>query len=100
MSTPNPPPTRRRFLLGTAGACAAMGAGIGAWQLLPSKPSYGSWTLSRRTSFALGSAVAMSVWHRDSASGEAALDAAFAELEHVEYVVILYRSDSQISRLN
>jgi thiamine biosynthesis lipoprotein len=42
----------------------------------------------------------MSVWHRDSPSGEAALDAAFAELEHVENVMSLYRPDSQISRLN
>jgi thiamine biosynthesis lipoprotein len=42
----------------------------------------------------------MSVWHRDAASGEAALDAAFAELEQVENVMSLYRPDSQISRLN
>jgi thiamine biosynthesis lipoprotein len=99
MNSPaTPAPTRRRFLLGTAGACAAVGTGV--WQFLPSRPSSGKWELVRRTSFALGSAVAMSVWHRDSASGEAALDAAFAELEQVENVMSLYRPDSQISRLN
>jgi thiamine biosynthesis lipoprotein len=100
MSSQTQKPTRRRFLMGTAGACAAVGAGIGAWQFLPSKPSSGNWILSSRTSFALGSAVAMSVWHRDSDSGEAALDAAFAELEQVENVMSLYRPDSQVSRLN
>jgi thiamine biosynthesis lipoprotein len=98
MNSPTPPPTRRRFLLGTAGACAAVGAGV--WQFPPSKPASGKWDLTRRTSFALGSAVAISVWHRDAASGEAALDAAFAELEQVENIMSLYRPDSQISRLN
>src|SRR5688572_24125106 len=78
-SCDNMHPSRRRFLLGTAGACAALGTG--AWQFLPSRPPSGKWELVRRTSYALGSAVAMSVWHRDPASGEAALDAAFAELE-------------------
>lgn len=91
-------PNRRRFLLGTAGACAALGA-VG-WRLL--RPSLESkrWTLVQRTSHALGAAVTMSVWHRDEASGEAALDSAFAELELVENVMSLYRADSQISRLN
>lgn len=98
MSSHTPPPIRRRFLLGTAGACAALGTG--AWQFLPPRPASGKWELTRRTSFALGTAVAMSVWHRDAASGEAALDAAFAELEQVENVMSLYRPDSQISRLN
>jgi thiamine biosynthesis lipoprotein len=89
-------PTRRRFLLGGAGACAALGTG--AWAFL--QASSEKLRLVRRTSHALGSAVSMSVWHMDQALAEAALDAAFAELELVENVMSLYRPESQISRLN
>ncbi len=42
----------------------------------------------------------MTVLHRDRAAGELALDAAFAELERVENVMSLYRTESEISRLN
>ena len=42
----------------------------------------------------------MSVGHRDAASGEAALDAGFAELEQVENVMSIYRPESQLSILN
>ncbi|MFN0077274.1 MAG: FAD:protein FMN transferase [Prosthecobacter sp.] len=93
----HPPPAslnRRRFLMGTAGACAALGTGGWLW----SQPR--SWQVFRQTSHALGSAVTLSVWHRDAALAEAALDAAFAELELVESVMSIYRPESQLSRLN
>src|SRR6185295_16602993 len=90
--------SRRRFLMSTGGACAALGAG--GWRLLSSGGGEWKGILVERTSNALGAAVKMSVWHRDKGSGEAALDAAFAELERVESVMSLYRAESQISRLN
>jgi FAD:protein FMN transferase len=40
------------------------------------------------------------VWHRDRERSEAALDAAFRELEVVEEVMSLYRPSSQVSHLN
>lgn len=91
-------PNRRRFLLGTASACAALGTG--AWHFLHTNKGAGAWQLVQRTSRALGSAVTISVWHRDRASAEAALDAAFAELELIESVMSIYRPESQLSRLN
>ncbi|OAI56387.1 hypothetical protein AYO49_00880 [Verrucomicrobiaceae bacterium SCGC AG-212-N21] len=80
--------------MGTAGACAALGAG--AWKFL--KPPQGGFL--QRTSHALGSDVTMTVWHPDHAAGEAALDAAFAELDCIEDVMSLYRPESQLCRLN
>ncbi len=91
-------PNRRRFLLGTTGACAALAAG--GWRYLRPSSGSGEWVLVRRTSHALGAAVTLSAWHHDRAAGEAALDAAFAELELVESVMSLYRPGSQLSRLN
>ncbi len=88
------PSSRRRFLMGTAGACAALGAG--AWSLESARRG----ELYRRTSHALGSAVTLTVWHRDRSVAEAALEAAFQELELVERVMSLYSPDSQLCRLN
>jgi len=42
----------------------------------------------------------MTAVHTDESAANAALDAAFAELERIESVMSLYRSESQISRLN
>jgi thiamine biosynthesis lipoprotein len=80
--------------MGTAGACAALGAG--AWKFL--KPLQGGFL--QRTSHALGSDVTMTVWHPDRAEGKEALDAAFAELHRIEDVMSLYRPESQLCRLN
>jgi thiamine biosynthesis lipoprotein len=85
---------RRRFLVGTAGACAALGAG--AWKLRKTSRE----DFIRRTSHALGSDVTMTAWHPDHGVGEAALDAAFAELDRIENVMSLYRPESQLCRLN
>lgn len=59
----------------------------------------GSWVHTRISS-ALGAAVTMTVLHADEDIANAALDAAFAELESIECVMSLYRPESQISRLN
>ena len=55
---------------------------------------------SKRTAKALGSAVAITVFHTSRKRGEAALDAAFAELENIESLLSIYRADSQVSELN
>jgi len=94
MNANAPSLNRRRFLMGTAGACAALGTG--GWLWSRDRP----WLIFRRTSYALGSSITMSVWHRDEEAAEAALDAAFAELELVESVMSIYRTESQLSRLN
>jgi thiamine biosynthesis lipoprotein len=92
MSRSSPfPSTRRRFLTLAAGACGAMFLGF---------KSHLSLRKVSRESKALGTHVTMTVLHADESVGQAALDAAFAELERVENVMSLYRSESQISRLN
>lgn len=53
-----------------------------------------------RTAKALGSAVSITVYHETRQRGEAALDAAFGELERVEALLSIYRLDSEVSRLN
>ncbi len=87
---------RRRFLLGSASAAAALGAGA---SMAGSSPA-ARWHLASRKSQALGSAVTISAWHQEASAAESALDAAFAELDLVESVMSLYRPDSQVSRLN
>ena len=42
----------------------------------------------------------MTALHNDESRAHAALDAAFAELDHVENVMSIYRAESQLSRLN
>jgi len=53
-----------------------------------------------RTSWALGSEATITVLHHDASVGEAAIDAAFDELERIEDVMSLYRANSQLSCLN
>lgn len=53
-----------------------------------------------QSSKALGATVTMTVLHAVESAANAALDAAFAELERIESVMSLYRPESQISRLN
>jgi thiamine biosynthesis lipoprotein len=56
--------------------------------------------VSKRSSYALGTEISMLVLHEDEEVARKALDAAFGELETVETVMSIYRSESQISRLN
>ena len=86
----NPLP-RRNFLwaLGATGlsleALAAKGAAL---------------VRAQKTAKALGSAVSITVYHKSDAQAQAALRAAFAELERVEALLSIYRPDSEVSRLN
>ena len=85
--------TRRWFLLalGTAGSGALAGKFLaGARGLREFK----------RKAHALGSSVSMQVFAKSSQDAEQALDAAFGEIELVGQVMSIYRTDSQISRLN
>jgi thiamine biosynthesis lipoprotein len=58
------------------------------------------WLTVQRTTRALGTDVSITAMHRDAAAAERAITAAFAELEHVESLMSLYRPQSQLSRLN
>lgn len=85
------PQSRRRFFTLAAGACGALmtqcsrAAGLRQFSL---------------QSKALGATVTMTLLHSDESVASAALDAAFAALEHIENLMSLYREESQISRLN
>ncbi len=90
---------RRRFLLCSSAVLAGLGVGlIRTWNSTAGKSQ--EWQTFSRSSNALGSTVSMTVLHCDKAEAEAALDAAFAELELIESVMSLYRPDSQVCRLN
>ena len=85
---------RRRFLCLSLGSAATLAFG-------------GTWLAQGRTlqhrerrASALGANVEMRVLHSDPAVAEAALDAAFAELEAIEAVMSLYRPESQLCQLN
>jgi thiamine biosynthesis lipoprotein len=54
----------------------------------------------RRTARALGATVTMTVLHESPEVAYRAIDAAFAELDRIEDVMSLYRTDSQLCRLN
>lgn len=84
-------PSRRRLFALAAGTC-------GAWMTNCSRQS-GVRKFSQSLK-ALGATVTMTVLHADEDVANAALDAAFAELERIESVMSLYRPESQISRLN
>lgn len=88
---PNFKPNRRRFFALAAGACGALMTGCSR--------QAGLQRVSRQSK-ALGATVTMTVLHADESAANAALAAAFAELERIESVMSLYRPASQISRLN
>ncbi|MHC4993647.1 MAG: FAD:protein FMN transferase [Planctomycetota bacterium] len=87
---------RRAFLCATASVAAVLGS-VGRRGRAAGAPD-----LRRvsRTDHALGSAVTLTALHHDESAARAALDAAFDELERVEDLMSVYRSDSQLGRLN
>ncbi|MCZ7646839.1 MAG: FAD:protein FMN transferase [Planctomycetota bacterium] len=101
-------PTRRHFLLVTAGASGLAGLALGDWLRETSggmpraeeRPAENGLFAARRNSLALGCEVSMLALHRRAGAAAAALDAAFDELERVERVMSIYRPESQLSRLN
>ena len=99
--------SRRKFLLLAmgAGGVAAFGLAAELTRKTSAAAVESATTLAdlktfTRTSWALGSDVALTVLHADEATAQRALDAAFVELNQVEDVLSVYRVNSQISRLN
>lgn len=88
-------PNRRRFLLVSAGGLGAAALGAAASRTLLAE----LYTV-RRTTFALGTQVAITARHRTTAKANAAIEAAFAELRLVERLMSIYQPDSQLSQLN
>ncbi|MEX2215727.1 MAG: FAD:protein FMN transferase [Phycisphaeraceae bacterium] len=96
---------RRRMLrvsLGGLGALGLAGAGLAGWATLPRRGREAEGTLQtvRQSSRALGTDVSITVLHADVAQAERAIAAAFAELDHVEDLMSIYRPHSQLSQLN
>ncbi|MBC8355847.1 MAG: FAD:protein FMN transferase [Planctomycetes bacterium] len=95
--------SRRRFVCFMAGVGTSAGVvaalRLGREQDTSSTSSREVHRLSR-TSWALGSDVSITLLHHDRAAGEAAIDAAFNEIEVIEEVMSIYRAHSQLSRLN
>jgi len=93
---------RRQFLwmaLG-AGGLTALGMQRFLGRTLPGPAKVEGLVAAKRTSHALGAEVSMVVLHSSAARAQAALDAAFGELETVEELMSIYRPHSQLCRLN
>ena len=104
---------RRQFLATSIGTGAAAGvAALGLWAWIgrggrgavpPNvKDGLRSAGLSvvQRKSWALGSDVSIIALHANRQTALQAIDAALAELEHIERVMSIYRPESQLCRLN
>jgi thiamine biosynthesis lipoprotein len=87
---------RRKFILCLAGTAAA---GLTGWQL-SGKSRTGPLVKVSRKGFALGTQVSLTTFHTDARQAEAAIEAAFKELDLVEDIMSLYRPESQLSQLN
>ncbi len=83
--------SRRRFLVFLGGAGA-----MGAWWAGRREALHAA----RRTSWALGSDVRVTVLSEDPLAAEDAAAAAVAEIETVDRVMSIYRPDSEVRRLN
>ena len=94
------PVNRRKFLMMSLGSAAALALGQAACKRWGTTALPMIQSAVTRPSRALGSDVSMTVLGASTAQAEAALDAAFAELETVEQVMSLYRQDSRLCRLN
>ena len=87
---------RRTFILCLAGTAAAGLAGL----KLGGPRNAARMVKFTRKGFALGTQVSLTVFHPDEQEANAALDAAFAELDRVENIMSLYRPESELCRLN
>ncbi len=95
---------RRKFILCLFGAAAVGGIG---WGLKKGRNVSGAifkqprdLVKISRTRQALGTKVAITAFHQDARSVDAALNSAFAAIEQVEELMSLYRLESQITQLN
>jgi len=87
---------RRRFLFASGSLAAAAACGYFA----PSKSNALPLREVRIASHALGSEMSILALHADEAIARKAIMAAFEDVEQIESVMSIYRSGSQISRLN
>lgn len=87
---------RRKFILCLTGTAAAglVGLKVGSRALGTGMAKHS------RTGYALGTEVTLTVFHPDRKEAEAALSAAFKEIDRVEDVLSLYRESSQLCQLN
>ena len=83
--------SRRRFLILLGGAGA-----VGAWWAGRKAAPH----VARRTSWALGSNVRVTVLSEDPRGAEESATAALAEIEMVDRVMSIFRPDSEVHRLN
>lgn len=92
---------RRKFITCLAGTAAL---GWTAWKLggphANGFASPGDLVKIKRSTRALGTSVTLTLYHHDQTEAEAAIAAAFLEIDRVEGLMSLYRPDSQICRLN
>lgn len=84
-------PTRREFLAIGSGVFVALSLPLALRRRLP---------LVRRSVPLMGTIAEVQVAHRDAYLAEAAIDAAFAELQRVERMMTRFRPDSDIGRVN
>lgn len=105
------PMKRRRFLCGLGAVGTVAGLSASGWlanlmdPTATEHPDRGHRDIRpvrafRKTAWAMGAMVSMTLLHRDESAAGRALDAAFAELDQVEKLMSIYRPDSQLSRLN
>lgn len=97
--------SRRQFLILAAGAgtgaLAYLGLrGSGARHEADPSPVLASLQKAEASTWALGSDVSMVAFHADRGQAEAAVQDSFETLRHVESLMSLYRTDSQVCRLN
>ncbi len=92
------PISRRKVIFGSIGlgSVAAFSAALGIRSMFAGGQS----DRVTRTHKALGAEVSITVAHADPAAADAAIAAAFSELDKVEAVLSIYRPDTQVSRLN
>ncbi len=99
------PASRRSFLWSLAGSAAALGTSScgdpsDASRQTRHRAAGRKLQAVRHRTAALGTSVEITAYHADPNLAQRAIDAAFTELEQVESVMSLYRSGSQLCRLN
>ncbi|HUV32268.1 MAG TPA: FAD:protein FMN transferase, partial [Devosiaceae bacterium] len=85
----------RRRVLKIAAVAAAVPAGVFALRALQPGPRFFTWT-----GVALGGEASLTLWHADAGFAERTMARMLAEVTRLEGVFSLFRSDSEISRLN
>ena len=94
---------RRKFISYFLGAAALGSVGVhlnSRYSLMGGSLGAARLIKLTRHGRALGTEIGITAFHTDPAIADAAIDQAFAAIDHVEQVMSLYRPDSQLSQLN